>query len=424
MDTKTILDQYRPALGPYEDAYRDIHRNPELSKQEVRTANIAAVHLEALKDFTVHRGIGGHGVVGVLRNGPGPTVLLRADMDALPHLENTGLEYASTKVAIGNDSKETPVMHACGHDMHVATLMAGATFLHSAKDRWSGALICLFQPNEETAGGAKAMVADGLWDQEKFGIPIPGVLVGQHVHAARAGCIALSGGHILTSVDAFEVRIYGKSGHISRADLCVDPIVTASHIVLRLQTVATKEVRPEDFVVVACPSIHGGNAANIIPDYVDMKMSIRTYKPEVRDRVMAAVKKIIYAECETSGSLVIREPTFTTLMQAPPTINDMEKSAVLKKAFKEYFGGDAIDWEPFGASEDFSILATSCGAPYVFYSYGCVEAEKWDEAEKTGTLEKIPHNHSAFFAPVVQPTMTRAIDAFALAALTFFNTLS
>ncbi len=252
MNRKSTIHQYRPDLQPFEQVYRDIHKNPELSKQEVRTASIAASHLEALGDFIVHQRIGGYGVVGVLSNGPGPTVLLQADMDALPHLEKTNLDYASTKVVIDPEGKSTPVMHACGHDMHVATLMAAATLLHAAKSLWSGTLICLFQPNEETAGGARAMVADGLYEQEKYGIPTPDVVLGQHVHAMKAGVVALSGGPILTAVDSFEVRIFGKSGHISRPDLCIDPVVTASHIIVRLQSIVTKEVRPEDFAVIAC----------------------------------------------------------------------------------------------------------------------------------------------------------------------------
>lgn len=349
-------------------------------------------------------------------------------MDALPHLEQTNLPYASTKTATDAEGKSTPVMHACGHDLHVATLMAAATLLHAAKSEWSGTLICLFQPNEETAGGARAMVADGLWDPKKYGIPTPDIVLGQHVHAIKAGVVALSGGPILTAVDSLEVRIFGKSGHIfgksghiSRPDLCVDPVVTASHIVVRLQSLVTKEVRPEDFAIIACASIHGGTTANIVPDFVDLKLSIRSYRSEVHDRLLAAVKRVVYAECEASGSLKVHKPTFTTIMHAPATINDIKSAETLKTAFKGYFGHNAIESDPFGASEDFSILATSCGAPYVFYMYGCVDAERWDEAEKAGKVNEIPHNHSAFFAPVIQPTMRTAVDAFALAALTFLG---
>ncbi|MCJ1312528.1 hypothetical protein MMC25_006202 [Agyrium rufum] len=421
MSHKSIIFSHCPPLGSYEDVYRDIHRNPELSKHEVRTAKIVADHLTSLSSFVVHTGIGGHGVVGVLHNGPGPTVLLRADMDALPHLENTGLEYASTKIFTDAEGKQTPVMHACGHDMHVATLMAASTLLQSARAEWSGTLICLFQPNEETAGGAKAMVADGLYDPKRKPelIPIPDIVLGQHVHAIKAGTVAIGGGPILTAVDSLEIRIFGRSGHISRADLCVDPVLTASHIIVRLQGLVTKNVRPEDFAVIACASIHGGSVANIVPDYVDLKLSLRSYRKEVHERLLAAIEKVVRAECDIAGSP--REPEIKTIMQAPATVNDIASAAKLKGQLESYFGANCIDSDPFGASEDFSVLATSCGAPYVFYMYGCVDEEIWDKASSEGKLHEIPHNHSAFFAPVIKPTMKTGVDAFAVGALTFLG---
>ena len=417
MDRTSVINRFRPDLKPFEQVYRNIHQNPELSKQEVLTASLAATHLKALSGFVVHERIGGYGVVGVLENGVGPTVLLRADMDALPHLESTGLDYASTKVVTGNDGKQTPVMHACGHDMHVASLMATATLLHAAKSQWSGSLICLFQPAEETASGARAMVADGLY--EKYNIPMPDIVLGEHVHALKTGIVAINAGPVLTAVDSFDVRIFGKSGHICRADLCVDPILIASQIVVRLQSIVTKEVRPEEFAVVACASIHGGSAANIVPDFVDMKISIRSYLPAVHERLITAVKRVVRAECQASGSE--KEPEFKTIMHAPSTINDPQNTEILKTAFTEHFGDKATESDPFGASEDFSELAKACGAPYLFFMYGCVDEQKWDEAEKAGRLSEIPHNHSAFFAPVIQPTMKTAVDAFAVAALTFFD---
>ena len=420
---KTLIAYHRPDLKPFESIYRTIHQNPELSRQEAQTASICAQHLKSLASFTVHSHIGGHGVVGKLCNGPGPTVCLRAELDALPHLETTGATYASTKVVVDESGTRTPVMHACGHDMHAATLLAAASLLHSAREAWSGTLIVLFQPAEEVAEGAKAMVADGLWDPAKYGLPIPDILISQHVHAIKAGLVALSGGPILTAVDSFEVRIFGKSGHISRADLCVDPVVTASHIVVRLQTIVTKEVRPEEFAVVACASFHGGTNANIVPDYVDLKISVRAYSPAVHERLIASVKRVVYAECEASGSLKVREPRFRSIMQAPPTINDRESAEMLRPALKRYFGEKLIPSDPFGASEDVSILATSCGAPYLHYMYGCVDPDVWDKAEEEGKLGDIPHNHSAFFLPEIQPTMRTGVDAFAVTSLTFFDKL-
>ena len=421
MDLKTLVNKFRPDLTPFEHIYREIHRNPELSKQESWTADIAASHIEKLDGFQVQRGIGGHGVVGVLKNGTGPTVLLRADMDALPHQENTKLEYASTKIVKDLQGNETPVMHACGHDMHTTSLIAAATLLHAARSEWEGTLICLFQPDEETAGGAQAMVDAGLYDSTKYGVPVPDVVLAQHVIALQSGVVALSEGPILTAVDSFEIRIFGKSGHICRADLCVDPVVTASHIVVRLQTLVTKEVRPEDFAVIGCTSIQGGNAPNVIPDHVDIKVSIRSYKPEVHDRVLASVKRVVRAECEASGSLQIHEPVFKTIMHAPPTINDSKSTSIVKKAFDGYFGDDSIHLDPLGPSEDCSILATACNAPLVYSLYGSVEPKYWEEATKAGKVDEIPQYHSAFFAPAIQPTLQTGVDAFAVSALTYFR---
>ncbi|TGO66898.1 hypothetical protein BOTNAR_0052g00350 [Botryotinia narcissicola] len=287
--------------------------------------------------------------------------------------------------------------------------------LSGAKSEWSGTLIVLFQAAEELAVGARAMIEDGLYDPLKFAISKPDTVLGQHTHAFKAGMIAFGGSAILTAVDSFDVRILGKSGHNCRADLCVDPVVTDSHIVVRLQ------IRPEGFAVIGCASVHGGSTANIIPDFVDLKISIRSYNPSIHERLVAAVKRVVYSECEIFGSLAIGEPIFTTTMHAPPTVNDLPAAEILKKSFGDYFGKNLIPADPFGASEDFSYLALGCDAPYVFYNFGCVDEDIWEDAKTKGTMEDIPHNHSAFFAPKIQPTMTTAVDAFALAAFTFFD---
>ncbi len=268
------------------------------------------------------------------------------------------------------------------------------------------------------------MMADGLYDKEKHATPFPDIVLGQHVHAIKSGVIAIRGEPVLTAVDAFEVRVFEKSGHISRPDLCVDPVMTVSHIVVRLQSLVTKEVRPENFAVVACPSIHGGATAKSVSEYVNLKISIRSYKPEVHERLVAALKRVVHAECEASGSSRIHEPTFTTIMHAPSTINDHQSARILRSAFREHFENNVIDSDPFGASEDFSELALACGAPYVFYMYGGVDAHRWDEAEKSGKVNEIPHNHCAFFAPVIEPTLKTDVDAFSLAALTFLGALN
>ncbi len=416
MNAKGIIEKYRPSLGQYEHIYRDLHQHPDLSLQEARTASIVTKHLESL-NFDVRSKIGGEGVVGILTNGTGKTVLLRADMDALPILESTGLDYASTKTTRNAEGKDVPVMHACGHDMHTATLLATATLLHAAMPLWTGTLICLFQPNEETACGAQAMVDDGLYTRHH--VPIPDIVLGQHIQTLKAGMVALRAGPILAAVDSFEIRIFGKGGHGARPDLCIDPIVTASHIVTRLQTVVSREVRPGELAVISCGSIHGGAAANIIPDYVDLKLTARAYSPQVQQKLLEGIERVVRLECQTSGAT--EKPTLKTIMHAPVTFNDAAPYEVLNQAFQTYFQENLCKGEPKGASEDFSNLATACGAPYLFWNFGCVGEEEWTEAENKGRTAQIPGPHTARFCPATQPTLKTAVDSFSLAALTFLG---
>ena len=361
MSAKGIIEKYRPSLGKYEHIYRDLHQHPDLSLQEARTASIVTKHLESL-NFDVRPKIGGEGVVGILKNGTGKTVLLRADMDALPILESTGSDYASTKTTRNAEGKDVPVMHACGHDMHTATLLATTTLLHAARPLWTGTLICLFQPNEETACGAQAMVDDGLYTRHQ--VPIPDIVLGQHIQTLKAGMVALRAGPILAAVDSFEIRIFGKGGHGARPDLCIDPIVTASHIVTRLQTIVSREVRPGELAVISCGSIHGGVAANIIPDCVDLKLTARAYSPQVQHKLLDGIERVVRLECQTSGAT--EKPTLKTIMHAPVTFNDPAPYEILNQAFQAYFQENLCKGEPRGASEDFSNLATACGAPYLF----------------------------------------------------------
>jgi amidohydrolase len=416
-----ILKHHPIDLEPFEEIYKQIHANPELSGQEVETAALVVKHLRTLSGVEVTEGIGGYGVVGVLRNGDGPTVMLRADMDALPHKEQTGLSYASTKVATDAQGNPTPVMHACGHDMHTANLLAVASMLHAMRAAWYGTAVLVFQPAEELAQGARAMIADGLYDPARHAIPRPDIVLGSHVHGIRTGRLTLKAGALLTAVDSFRVRIHGRSGHICRADLAVDAVLTAAHCIARLQAIVTREARPEDFAVVACASVHGGAAPNLLPDIVDFTVSIRSYKPALHARLVAAVQRMVRAECEAAGCP--REPEFETIMHAPATINDAAAVEKLRVVYGSYFGDRVVGEDPFGASEDFSLLASEVDAPYVFVMYGGHDGDDYDQAEREGTLEQRVHNnHSAFFAPVIQPTMSTAIDSFVLAALTFLGT--
>ncbi|RJE25902.1 amidohydrolase [Aspergillus sclerotialis] len=410
----SILNSHRPDLKPIEDFYRHLHSSPELSNQESETAAQVTEYLKNL-DLEVHTNIGGHGVVGVLRNGAGPTVLLRADMDALPVEEKTGLDYASKKRVRGADGTEKPVMHACGHDSHVTTLVAAVMLLHSAKECWSGTLVFVFQPAEENLCGAGAMIDDGLYNK----VPKPDVVLSQHVLRMKAGTVNVRAGRLLTAADSFDVRVFGRGGHGSAPQTCVDPILMGANIVTRLQGVVSREVTPGELCVVTCGSIQGGQTANVIPDYCDLKLNMRTYDANTRDRVIAAIKRVIEAECAASGAP--QKPEIKCTYSTPATINDEATAEALKKTFGDYFKENLVDMEPAAASEDFSLLATAVGAPYVMWFFGGLDEKTWDDAVANGKLNELPGNHSPFFAPVIQPTIKTGVDAMALGALTFLK---
>ena len=411
-------------MSPYEEIYRTIHRDPELSIQEENTAKLVAKNLKE-SGYRVIEGIGGHGVVGIFTNenrrghrqGRRKTVLLRAEMDALPIKEKTGLEYASVKTMEDTDGSKNPVMHACGHDMHIAVLLATAALLHNARSSWSGTLIVLFQPNEERNGGARAMVEDGLY--EKI-IPVPDIILGQHVVALKAGVVAIRSGPILTAADSFDVRVFGKGGHAGTPQHCIDPILTTSLIIVRLQTIVSREINPTNTAIISCGSIHAGSAGNIIPDYVDLKVNVRTYSPHVREKVLASMQRIFHAEAQASGAE--RMPTIKQTERTPMTINDTAKTQILTNVFNKFFLNNSWEMQQDTATEDFDNLASPRNIPYVYWNFGGTDADRWDKANKEGKLsELIPENHSAYFAPVIEPTMRTGVDAFALAALTFLT---
>lgn len=413
-DLRDLLDRFRPDLKPYEAIYRTLHSEPELSGQEEVTAQKAAEHLRSV-GYEVHAKIGGHGVAGILRNGDGPTILLRADMDALPMEEKTGLDYASQRTVKDTDGVRKPVMHACGHDTHVTTMMAASTLLHAAREHWSGTLICLFQPSEEHLDGAKAMLEDGLYER----IPKPDLVLAQHVGPMRAGSVSLRAGPLLTAADSFDVRIYGRGGHGSAPQTTIDPIVIGAAIITRLQSIVSREVTPGKLAVVSCGSIQAGHTSNIIPDELDMKLNVRTYDSAVREKVCAAIHRIIEAECQAAGTT--QKPLITKTSSTPATINDGKTIDTLRETFQPYFEKNLVEMEPPTASEDFSLLATAVGAPYVMWMFGGTDEKTWDDAVAKGTEHELPSNHSPFFAPVIEPTLRTGIDAIALGALTFLK---
>lgn len=425
----TLLGEFPLDVERYQGLYKHIHQHPELSLQEKATAELVRSHLLKLpcSPFEIHSDIGGHGLAGVFRNhegnaeeagGGGVTVLLRADMDALPVEETTGLEYASQVVMRDvADGMSKKVMHACGHDMHITCLLAAAERLVRMKDRWKGTLVVLFQPNEERGGGAQAMVDDGLYER----VPVPDVVLGQHVVPKRAGTLSSNVGLIMAGSDNLRIRLYGRGGHSSMPHKTVDPVVMAASVVLRLQTIVSREVDPSDMAVVTVGSLQAGQTENIIADFADIKVNVRSINTETRDKVLAAIRRIVKAESEASNAP--REPEIVQISRFPPSINDEPTTKRLAASFLEYFGSDIFDpaCQRMNFSEDFTVLATSRDRPCSFWFFGGTDSNLWDEATRRRSLDQdIPVNHSPFFAPVIQPTMQRGVDALTLAALTFF----
>lgn len=397
----SALDSRFAAMAPrLVAAYQDLHRHPELSMQERRSAGIAADWLEAL-GYAVTRAVGVTGVVGVLRNGDGPTVMLRADMDALPMDEDTGLAYAS----------EVPgVAHSCGHDLHMVWLMGAAQVLAEARDAWRGTVLAVFQPGEEVAQGASAMVAD--WDQA--GLPRPEVVLGQHVMVGAAGTVSYRPGVILSAGDSLQVRMFGRGAHGSQPQLSVDPVVMAASTVLRLQTVVAREVAPLDSAVLTVGSLQAGTKENIIPEEATLKLNMRTYDEGVRAHMLGAVKRICCAEADASAAP--KPPEFTVLSSYPLTDNDPEATVRVVAAFRAQFGERALEGKPAAASEDFSVFGRSWGVPYVFWFVGGTDPDTYERARREGTVRRIPSNHSPRFAPVLEPTLDTGLRAMLAAA--------
>lgn len=421
----TLADAVAAVLAPagevrawQEDLYRDLHRHPELSHQEHRTAAVVAEPLGAT-GFAVTTGVGGTGVVGVLHNGAGPTVLLRADMDALPVREETGLPYASTETAIpvGEDAP-VPVMHACGHDMHTACLLGAARLLADGRQHWGGTLVVVFQPAEETIDGARGMVTDGL--AELTG-PVD-VVLGQHVAPLPAGALATIPGPAFAGCASIRITVYGRGGHASMPQSTVDPVVLAAAIVLRLQGVVAREVEPGEPAVVTVGRLHAGTRANIIADRAELLINIRFYSESVRSTLLAAIRRIVAAECAASGSP--REPDFDIFEQAPITDNDTDVTARVDTAFTAVFGSEAMTTAPrVIGSEDFSDIARGVDAPYTFWLFGGADPALFavPGADDAMPLD-VPVNHSPHFAPVIQPTLNTGTTALVAAALAWLAT--
>lgn len=397
-----------------EALYIDLHRHPELSFQETRTAGVIARELAALGlEFT--EGLGRTGIATVIRNGSGPVVWLRADMDGLPVREQTGLAYASTAKGTDPAGTEVPVMHACGHDMHVTALLGALERLVHTKDEWSGTVVAVFQPAEEYGAGAQAMIADGVLDA----FPKPDIVLGQHLTPLPAGTVGVRPGTQMAASDGLTVTLLGRGGHGSRPHATIDPVVMAAATVMRLQTVVSREVDPREMAVVTVGSIHAGLKNNIIPAEATLELSLRYPDDDARADVMARVERVVRAEAHASGAE--QEPVIRVDHSLPPTINDAEATARLVAAWDRAFGeGTVVDPGMFTGSEDVSWFAREAGVPLVYWFWGGLDPQQWADAVARGTVnEDIPTNHSPFFAPILHPTIERGVDALVVAAREF-----
>ena len=410
----TVFD--RAAL---ELLYQDLHEHPELSFSEYRTSGIIAARLRDIgAEVTEH--IGGTGVAGVLRNGPGPVVMLRADMDALPVYEETDLPYASTERARGPNGDDVPVMHACGHDMHMACLIGAVDRLWATRSNWAGTLIALFQPAEERGGGAQAMLDDGLYSR----VPLPDIVLGQHVFPFASGSIGAHAGAAMASVDSLRVRLFGRGGHGSEPETTIDPVYMAAATVMRLQGVVSREVGAQEAAVVSVGSMHVGNESNIVADEALLGLSIRTFNEDVRSRVIAAVERIVIAEAAASGASAA--PEIASEGSYPVTVNEPASTKRVMAAFSKTFGSAQVfDPGAIAASEDIGHLSAAAGAPLVYWMLGGWNADEYTAAAEAGTTHRdIPSNHSPRFAPVLQPTLDTGVEALIVAALEWFDCTS
>ncbi|MFK0291764.1 amidohydrolase [Streptomyces sp. NPDC090442] len=401
----SVLEPLDARLADLVALYEDLHRHPELAFQETRTAAEVARRL-TVHGYDVTTGIGGTGVTGVLRNGPSPVVLLRADMDALPVNESADVPYASTVPGR---------MHACGHDVHVTCLLGAADLLAAGRDRWSGTLVVLFQPAEEAGSGARAMLDDGLYSRGL--VPTPDVVLAQHVAPFGAGLIAYCPGACMAAADSLEITFHGSGGHGSRPETTVDPVLMASAFVQRVQSVVARETAAKDQVVVTVGSFHAGSSANVIPDRAVLRVSVRSFDPNVRTAVLAAIDRIARAEAAASGAP--REPETKVLDAFPVTVNDAAVLEGVNGDFRRFFGAERVfRYEPATGSEDAGLLATAARAPLYYWWLGGWDPEEFRTALAAGRLaQDIPSNHSPHFVPVVRPTLTTGVQAMTVGAL-------
>ena len=422
-DLKDAIDaRVEAAFGEVQTLYRQLHQYPELPFQEHETSTRLAEALEAL-GYAVTRGVGGTGVVAVLENGDGPTVMLRGDMDALPIKEDTGLDYASTRTA-ETESGTVPLMHACGHDLHSSCIVGAAAVMAGLREQWSGTLLLICQPAEEIFGGARAMLDDGLF--ERFGRP--DVILGQHNMPALAGTVGHRAGGTMAACTNLAVTIHGAGGHGSMPAQTVDPVVIAAHVVTRLQTIVSREVPPEETVVVTVGKLAAGTQANIIPHSAELEINIRSFDNALHRQVVASIERIIRAECEAGRSP--KPPEFRVLNETIALHNDPATVERVRQAHAAQFGEESLYAMPrLNGSEDFPFFGNAEAGgfggediPCVYWFIGATPAERWAETPGEGVAQKMRHlemPHSPYYFPGNDVTLRTGMAALASGALAY-----
>jgi amidohydrolase len=406
-----LIDEKYPGL---EELYQHLHSNPELSLQEENTAKRMSLELQRL-GFTVTEGVGGYGVVGVFENGPGPTVMVRSDMDALPIREQTGVEFASTKRAILPNGDETYVMHACGHDLHMTTMIGTAAVLTRLHENWSGTLIMIAQPAEEIGTGAQAMIDDGLF--ERF--PRPDFALALHVNSAlESGKVGIVPGYVYASVDEIRITVKGRGGHGAYPDLTVDPVVMASKLVLDLQTIISREISTFEPAVLSVGSIRSGSSFNIIPDEAELRLTLRTYKSEVREKIIHRVREMADAAGKAAGLPEEEWPDVQVGDEPLPSVyNSPMLAEKMLETFSDLIGDENVfQLSPVMYGEDFGMYGrVSPEIPILIYGLGAVAPDQMEKYEQ-GLIDALPSTHSSLFLPDYEPaiktgvlTMTNAV---------------
>jgi amidohydrolase len=409
-------------IGQLVNTYKMLHAAPELSHYEIKTSTFVAAQLRSF-GYTVTENVGkydnplwkGHGVVAVMKNGDGPTVLVRTDLDALPVEEKTGLPYASTVKTKNDTGQDVSVMHACGHDVHITSLLGTGKMLSQLKDQWRGTLILIGQPAEETIDGAKAMLAGGLYSM----IPKPDFLIALHDNAElEAGKVGYCPGFALANSTSVEITIRGLGGHGSKPEATKDPVVVAAQTILALQTIVSRENSPLDPAVVTVGSIHGGSKSNIIPDEVKLLLTVRSYKEEVRQHILASIERITRNIAAAAGIPDDRAPIVkvSDTEVTPATYNDPKLTERVAGALENALGAsNVVKWPPIMGSEDFGRFSLDNTIPSCMFWLGAIEPARVEASKKSG--KPLPSLHSSLFEPLPEPTLRTGVKAMTSAVL-------